>query len=250
MKSRLFAFVAGATVVASAQIASAADLAVKAQPHAPAVMELATATWTGFYIGGHGGWAWGHSSATAVTGNGNFPVGSLVSDGHPDGGLGGVQGGYNYQFGQWVLGIEGDYSFADITSSDTTTSALGNLNASNGKFKWLADVTGRLGYAGWSNWLVYIKGGAAWTHHDASSTLTSPAGVVLSTSTGSEGRTGYLIGGGLEWAFVRNWSAKIEYNYMDFGTETVTRVTSAGTTNLRDNKLNLNVFKAGVNYRF
>ncbi len=111
-------------------------------------------------------------------------------------------------------------------------------------------MTGRLGCAGWSNWLVYFKGGAAWTHHEASSTLTTPAGAVISTSSGSEDRTGYLVGGGVEWAFLRNWSAKLEYNYLDFGTDTVTRNTSTGETNLRDVKLDMNVFKAGINYRF
>ncbi len=59
-----------------------------------------------------------------------------------------------------------------------------------------------------------------------------------------------MVGGGVEWAFLRNWSAKLEYNYLDFGTDTVTRNTSTGETNLRDVKLNMNVFKAGINYRF
>jgi hypothetical protein len=82
--------------------------------------------------------------------------------------------------------------------------------------------------------------------HEASSTLTTPAGAVISTSSGSEDRTGYLVGGGVEWAFLRNWSAKLECNYLDFGTDTVTRNTSTGETNLRDVKLNMNVFKAGT----
>lgn len=242
----------GAAIVGAFATSSyAADLAVRPQPmQSPAIMEMATSTWTGFYLGGHGGWGWAHSSSTAVTGNGNFPVGSTTSDSRPDGGVVGVQGGYNYQFGQWLVGIEGDYSFADIKGDDSVISALGNTSTSRGKYTWLADVTGRLGYAGWNGWLVYVKGGGAWTHHDDNSTLTSPAGAVISTSTGSENRHGWLIGGGAEWMFMRGWSAKIEYNYLDFGTETVTRNVSTGATNLRDNKLNMSLLKGGINFHF
>ena len=149
-----------------------------------------------------------------------------------------------------LVGIEGEYSFADISSSDKTTSALGNTNSSSGKYKWLADISGRVGYVAMPELLLYFKGGWAWTHHDASSTLTSPAGVVLSTSTGSEDRNGFLVGGGVEWAFMPHWSAKLEYNYIDLGTDTVTRTTNTGVVNLRDQSATLNIFKAGINYRF
>jgi outer membrane immunogenic protein len=240
-------FIGSAVACALASASYAADMPIKAPQM---VQTQAVSTWTGFYLGLHGGYAWGDSTATAVTGNANFPVGSTVSSGHPEGGLFGAQVGYNYQISQWLIGLEGDYSIADISSTESTTTAIGNTNTSSGKHKWLADVTGRLGYVVMPDLLLYFKGGWAWTHNDASSTLTSPAGVVLSTSTGSEDRDGFLVGGGVEYAFLPHWSAKLEYNYMDFGTTTVTRVSNTGTTSLRDSKLNLNVFKAGINYRF
>lgn len=240
--------IGSAVACALASASYAADLPVKA----PQMMmqTQAVSSWTGFYLGLHGGYAWGDSTATAVTGNANFPVGSTVSSGHPDGGLFGAQIGYNYQISQWLIGLEGDYSIGDISGTETTTTAIGNTSTSSGKMKWLADVTGRLGYVVMPDLLLYFKGGWAWTHHEASSTLTSPAGVVLSTSSGSEDRDGFLVGGGIEYAFAPHWSAKLEYNYMDFGTKTVSRVTNTGVNNLRDNSLNLNVIKAGFNYRF
>jgi hypothetical protein len=83
------------------------------------------------------------------------------------GGLGGGQLGFNYQVANWVFGIEGDYSWADIKGDESSVSPLITTHTiSNSKLTWLATATGRVGYA-WNNWLPYVKGGAAWTHNDA-----------------------------------------------------------------------------------
>ncbi|MGH6666109.1 MAG: outer membrane protein, partial [Pseudolabrys sp.] len=106
-----------------------------------------------------------------------------------------------------------------------------------------------VGYA-WGSTLLYVKGGGAWTRNDASSTLFNGAGAVLSTSTGTDDRSGWTIGGGLEYAFTQNWSARVEYDYYDFGTATVTRLSSTGTVNTRSNSLTLNAVKLAINYKF
>jgi outer membrane immunogenic protein len=226
------------------QIASAADLPMKA----PAVVPM-TSTWTGFYAGAHFGYGWGTEDSTATTTNSNFNSGFVFPTDDPTGVLGGFQGGYNYQFGQWVVGIEGDYSFSGVSGDITTPSQkiAGNLTASNSQITWLADITGRVGYA-WSNWLLYAKGGAVWTHVEANSNTTGPS---PSTTSGNETRSGWLIGGGVEWAVMEHVSLKLEYNYMDFGTADVVRITAgSGFQNHRDESLTANVVKIGANYRF
>ena len=136
-----------------------------------------------------------------------------------------------------------------MKGDETSASALiiGNSTTSSTKLTWLADIAGRFGYA-WNEWLLYAKGGAAWTHVEASS-VTGP--VVLATTAGSETRSGWIVGGGVEWGFAPHWSVKFEYNYFDFGTADVIRVTAAsGFQNHRASKLTVNVAEAALNYHF
>jgi outer membrane immunogenic protein len=159
-----------AAVLISASAASAADLAArpytKAVPYAP---PQAVYNWTGFYIGGHIGGAFGLNDD-----NGD--------DGHF---LGGGQIGYNHQFSpNWVLGIEADYSFVDTGNRDFF--GEGSPFANRG----LGSVTGRLGYT-WGPAMLYAKGGFAWADTRVSN------GLVLDSGNG--GRDGYTVGGGLEY---------------------------------------------------
>ncbi len=159
--------------------------------------------------------------------------------------LGGGQVGCNYQVANFVIGVEADA--AGTTLSGTGGQVLspplppgGNASA---KTDFIADVTGRLGYAS-GPWLFYAKGGGAWSHNAYS----------LVTSTGdnwswSGTRSGWTIGGGIEWAFWQNWSAKLEYQYYDFGgSGTLTDLTGVTTTGSYTQYVH--AVMVGLNYHF
>ncbi|MDB5617147.1 outer membrane beta-barrel protein [Tardiphaga sp.] len=189
--------------------ALAADMAPRTYTKAPAYVAAPIYNWTGFYIGGHVG--------GAFRGNDNNLLG-----GSNDGTfMGGVQGGYDYQFAQnWVMGLEANYSFLN-TSSNFANRGLGS-------------VTGRLGYT-WGPSLLYVKGGYAW----ADSRFTNGF-------SGNGGNDGYTVGGGLEYLFTQNWSGKVEYQYYNFGNTSFVTPTAVvgGFTN------DVHSVKAGLNYRF
>jgi outer membrane immunogenic protein len=214
----------GATVPALA-----ADLPARA-PYTKAPAYAAPIyNWTGFYIGGHIGGAFGGSSS--LTG----------SDGRF---LGGVQGGADYQFAtNWVLGVEAEYSW--LTNNNNSAVFPGGTLVTNNSDQ-LGSVTGRLGYA-WGPALLYAKGGYAFKDSDGITAVTG-AGVPVAFATDSNHRDGYTVGGGVEYMFAPNWSAKLEYQYYNFGSTLFT----AGPVGLigtryRDDE---NTVKAGINYRF
>ena len=217
---------AGLLALAMASPSSAADLprpSYKAPIYAPPIF-----TWTGAYIGINGGYAWGDAdiSNTAAT----------FTTGTNDGWLIGGTLGYNLQTGRYVWGIEGDidYAFIKGNGSNVATCGTGTCEVKN---TWFATARGRLGYS-FDRWLPYITGGAAF----AGVKVTPTAGT-SSTDTA----TGWTIGGGLEYAFLGPWSAKLEYLYADLGTATC----GASICGLEtDIKPKLNIVRAGLNYRF
>ena len=115
-------------------------------------------------------------------------------------------------------------------------------------------MTGRLGSAN-NNWLFFAKAGWAWGGFDGFTTTSSPAGVLLNSSTTSSTRNGWTAGVGAEWGFTAHWSAKIEYDYVGFNTAPTTITeTSAATGTItfptRSTTSYLNMVKAGIAYRF
>lgn len=221
MRKLSLSLLAVVAVACGAASASAADLgrpAYKAPP--PAV--VAAYNWSGFYIGAHLGYAWSSEEATD-------PVAGLRGATDPDGFLGGVQVGYNWQVDRWVLGIEGDWSW---TGADGSTPLVGTFSSDH---NWYATVTGRVGYA-WDAWLWYVKGGAAWADTEYRYNV---------FGTASDTRVGWTIGTGFEWALAPQWSAKLEYNYLDFGTDRF-----AFTGGPVDVDTQVHLIKAGLNYRF
>ena len=213
----------GATVPALA-----ADLAARPYTKAPPAYVAPIYNWTGFYIGGHVGGAFAGDNSLTGT-DGRF--------------LGGVQGGADYQFApSWVIGIEAQYSWLGSNNPGVLFPG-GTLVTSNSD--QLGSVTGRLGYT-WGPALLYAKGGYAWK--DGNSLSASVGGVPAGFATDGNHRDGYTVGGGLEYMFAPNWSAKAEYQYYNFGNTTFT----AGPpdivgTRLRDDE---HTVKAGINYRF
>ncbi|MDN5002055.1 outer membrane protein [Bradyrhizobium sp. GCM10027634] len=240
MKTKL---AAAALLLASTSLSFAADLAVKA-PYAPA----AVWSWTGFYLGGHVGAGWGTTESTVTSFTGavpGLPAGVVLSQNDRSGFLGGGQFGYNWQSGWAVFGVQGDITGMDVKG---TAPCLGALSCS-AKSDWLATVTGRIGGVVADRTLVYAKGGAAWMH--TNNTLSVPG--VLSVSADST-NVGWLLGLGAEYAFDHNWSAFIEYNYIDFDKKSIAMdfsgLAGAPSTANVDVKNKLSIAKIGVNYKF
>lgn len=229
------ALVLGAFVALfSASIASAADIP-RPIYKAPAIAPAPEFTWSGFYVGAHGGYGWNNYT-------GNDPVAGS-STGQAKGWLGGVQLGYNYQLGAFVLGAEGDFSFADVKWTEDGWAGAGSTASL--KSDYYATAAARIGYA-FDRFLVYGKGGIAFTRDKYD--ISDGAG---GTATGNFNRTGWMLGGGLEYAFWENWSAKVEYDYLHFSGIDETLDTGGGLTATTANvSLNSSLVKVGVNYRF
>jgi outer membrane immunogenic protein len=212
-------------LIALSGAAAAADLSRPPPPaYYPKAPVLAPIyNWTGFYVGINGGGAFG-SSSWDRTGSRDI-----------SGGLIGGTVGYNYQFGQAVAGIEGDIDWADINGSSTTNCPLGCKTSDS----WLSTVRGRLGYAA-DRFMPYVTAGAAFGDVRAA----TPG-----FGTTSSDRAGWTIGGGLEAALVANWTAKVEYLYVDLGSFNCGINCGLGLAS--DNvSFHSNVLRAGVNYRF
>jgi outer membrane immunogenic protein len=252
MRRHFAAALLSGSLLSLASAASAADLPVrKALPPPPPVF-----SWNGFYIGAHIGSAWStvESNLTAI--DVGFPVNFStglnipISSHNINGFLGGVQAGYNWQlWGAGVFGVETQWSWSDI---DGTTPCI-VVFACKTETKWVGTLAARAGFTV-DRALMYVKGGIAWAKSDYSIALNLP-GFAISSAV-SDTRVGFMWGAGVEYAFAQNWSAKIEYNYMDFRNESYIFPFSVNigipvTVNAHadvDQKLHL--IKFGVNYRF
>ena len=182
--------------------------------------------WTGFYVGVNAGYGWGSSSWSA------FPT----ATNKPKGFLGGGTIGYNYQIGSIVWGLEGDFDWSNVKAT-VVCAPLVNCGTSNA---WLATFRGRLGYA-FDRWLPYVTGGGAYGNVRA--TINVPAFGLVATS--SNNQLGWTVGAGLEYAFLSNWSAKIEYLYVDLGTFNSAVLPAINNVRFREN-----IVRAGLNYKF
>jgi outer membrane autotransporter protein len=205
------AVAAGALALSFCTSAAAADLTRRPPPPLVPVY-----TWNGFYVGGFLGGV--TSSETATD-----PAGFTASP-DPSGFLGGVQAGYNYQIApNWLIGIEGELGW---------TSASGTGANLHSQHNWYDTLDGRLGYV-MGSWLLYAKGGAAWMNADY-----SIPGLSVNIT-----RDGWNIGAGAEFMLAPQWSAKAEYNFLDFGKDSIFPIAATVDTQVHE-------FKVGVNYHF
>jgi outer membrane immunogenic protein len=243
MKKILLGSVAAIAMISSA---SAADLAARPYTKAPPIV-APVLTWTGFYIGAQGGYGWGSSDESFLA-LPNSPAffGSQKYD--TSGGFAGGVLGYNWQAGAFVFGLEGDYHWADINGRSSVVN-LGPLNLGDTyftKLRGFGDIKGRLGYAaGPALW--FVSGGAAVgdIQHRYDAALNGGAGNSFVQNTT---KWGYTVGAGVEYMFAQNWSAKLEYNYIDLGKSTIEY--SAVPTNRSEWKDTFHTVKAGINYHF
>jgi len=255
-----------ATVIAAASLsavfvnlAAAADIPSAPAPYrAPVAVPVPTFSWTGFYIGAHGGGGWATDKVTDVTtGPAEFPAPFVYSTNKPSGFLAGGYAGFNYQLSQWlVVGLDGDGSWTNISGDSTDPSlAVAGVNANTTtKINWLATASGRVGVAV-DKWLFFAKGGGAFAEFETNTAVVNGAGVTTSNITSSDTRIGWLAGAGIEWAFAPNWLVKAEYNYIDFSTDNYNATntvvgTGVATVFSRNADTILHVGKAGVAYKF
>jgi len=228
MKKSLLAVAAFAVLAAPAL---AADLGPRSYSSAP-VFAAPLYNWTGFYIGGHLGGAF---SA------GNNFNGLVLSD-HDARFFGGVQAGADWQFApNWVVGAEGQYSWL---GKNNVNAVFPSGFVYNNNQRGLGSITGRVGYAAGPA-LFYIKGGYAYS--DNRETL-SFGGVPIAFVLDGGHSNGWTVGGGVEYLFAPNWSAKAEYQYYDFGNSRFlapAELVPFGSFHNDEHTL-----KAGVNYRF
>jgi outer membrane immunogenic protein len=237
------AMVAALMVVGSGQSAKASDLSARSSPSlfSPAPMS----SWNGFYVGLNGGGGWGTTNHTLTIGipgfsgtSGDFDVG---------GGLFGATIGYNRQFGPWVFGGEADLDWARIDGSKSFTIPFGGVPLSFSvlsRLEWLDTIRGRVGYMWGPQALLYLTGGAAY----GSVTSQVPFAITgfgagLSGFVGqSDTRLGWTIGVGLEYMLMPQLTGKLEYLYVDLGTNTQLIVDNV--------KFDTNIFRAGANWHF
>ena len=246
---------------------------------APAPLPVYT-NWTGCYVGASAGTSSGRTdgfsttagstaAATATT-NGAVIAGNPVSQSfNLSGFIGGGTLGCNWQAGAWVFGIEGDGSATNKSGqafpAATVLPLVGGGNSivnQNEQFemqeRWLVTARGKLGLTNFwwfgDKTLVYVTGGAAWAKIDSSlAVIGSP---INSGVFQSDRRTGWTIGGGLEYALGYGWSAKSEFLYVDFGNWTTLACTApspgcaAGSITSLNTNLKDYIWRAGLNYKF
>ena len=218
--------------------AAAADLPRYKAP-APAPSYGPVASWTGCYLGGHVGGGWGNKIWT--------DQGDDISDNHSygtSGWLGGVQVGCDYQFGVVVIGAEGSWSAADIKGHGVMPFEPEQSQVRT-KIDSIATATGRFGLTA-DRALIYVKAGGAWATERH--TLTEIDGGASFSQELKDTRAGWLLGTGIEYLITSNWSAKVEYNFMDFGGKNYLFDRLADDAMRSDQQLH--TVKFGVNYRF
>lgn len=205
--------------------AMAADLPTKAAYQAVPLLY----NWTGFYVGIYGGGGWGKHDRSNIAGFNNSY--------NSTGGLIGATAGYNWQFNNpLVVGLEGDIAWASIKGDDGGVG--GTVDES--KYRWLGSVRGRIGYA-FNNFLVFGTGG--WAFANIDHTNFGPP-----VDSFNNDRSGWTLGGGVEYAFQKNWTARVDYRYYDFGTYTRSAPTNGILPYSVDNRLQ--TVTVGLSYKF
>jgi outer membrane immunogenic protein len=242
-------------------IALTGSAAFAAEPPPPYIPPPPVFTWTGPYVGGQIGYAWG-------TGNFNTTLFDPITGtffnasagGTPSGVIGGAHVGFQYEINQWVLGIEGSVDGTGLHNSAFVAfpAAFGNriLTAST-SVDVEGTIRGKIGFA-WDRVLIYGTGGVAFggSSTDLSLTAVTAAGAPFAvTSNVGNNRVGWTAGGGLQYAVTNNWWVFTEYRYTNFGDINIssgllssalpTGVFFRGSRQIRQNQV-----QAGFSYRF
>jgi high affinity Mn2+ porin len=247
---------ATSVVLTTFSFATAAELSGSYPVKAPVV---GLYDWTGFYVGGHMGYADGNSNWTANPTQGGLPSASgsvdmtVPIDSFSEAGsfFMGIQGGYNHMLAnRMVLGVEADASFPAFQNLDGLS--IGGLTSFNSPVVGAASygetalsfgtLCGRIGYAP-GNWLLYLTGGLAWSYDQLSLTQAASG----ATDSPLLWRFGWTAGVGIEVPVAPNWTARGEYLWTGYPTATA-NFTDLGQRNASN--LTLQQFRLGLNYHF
>jgi len=242
MKTKLFA---AALLVASSRLASAADAVSVYDPAPSAPIPTAAFSWSGGYIGANAGYGWGNGDAVDLGDDFFDEDFGQTHDVRTDGFIGGVQVGYNWQSSSFVYGIEANLGYLGLDGENRIL--VSPDNSGSAELGIYGDLTARFGFAV-DRILLYAKGGVAATRYDLTyGDLVDDGGLDEDSSASrSGGNVGYTLGGGVEWAFNDRWSTKLEYQYFDFGTVTLTDIEG----DQADVDLDAHTIKVGLSYRF
>jgi outer membrane immunogenic protein len=225
--------------------ASAADLSRPAYQPPPPVY-----SWTGLYWGVNIGYSWGREKDDFTAAAGGAAV--LLADHQKvDGVIGGFQSGYNHQFGQWVWGWETDFQASGQKGSTVFGVLPGVTVATEHKLPWLGTTRSRLGILWSPTVMVYGTAGVAYGQ-TKSDYVVNVAGVTGAVATANikDNRVGWTAGAGIEGVIGGGWTAKLEYLYVDLGTETVTLNLANVAAATLDRKFSDNIVRVGFNYRW
>ena len=252
MKRLFLGSVALVALGLGAPAAFAAERPVPAPAYAPPPPPAYT--WNGCYVGASAGTTNGqsqHFDGAGVPITNGFDLSGFI---------GGGQLGCNWQWGAWVFGIEGDGSAVNKSGQGFELQPIPRPNwISETQERWFVTARGKLGLTNFwwfgDRTLVYVTGGGAWAKIDASEWLTANAALTGPIVTGhqeSNTRSGWTVGGGIEYALGYGWSVKSEFLYADFGTYTTFTSPPFGSADIapRQVKVKAYVWRAGMNYKF
>jgi outer membrane immunogenic protein len=295
MKRLLIGVSAAASLLATGALAADLPVKQPVYTKAPVYVDPVY-DWTGFYVGGNVGYSWGSSRSTqTLTDPGTgLVLNSVANKFNMDGVIGGAQIGYNWQRDRWVFGLEADIQATGQAGNGSAVCAGGTAAVLNSlcalghvgdtrpfdvpafpvtstlaeSLDWFGTVRGRIGPTITPTILAYVTGGLAYGQVGASNTvggnnITGPQGVNGSTITPFVGgfsnstlKVGWTVGAGVEGVISGNWTAKLEYIYVDLGNVSGSFATGliapSGlfATGSYSSHITDNIVRVGINYRF
>ena len=242
------------------------------EPVYRAAVPAPVVTWTGWYMGVNAGADWATSDATTVVSTpGTFFGSCVICEANfatlgnqrlsTNGFTGGIQGGYNWQSGNLLLGIEADFErfrSAGVTSATGTFNTLNSSTAAittSTSTSWLLTARPRVGFVA-DNWLLYGTGGLAVTELKAGWNSSISIGPDAESASTSSTKSGWAVGGGIETALAGNWFIGAEYLYVSFGRVSVNSANLTGSGTLWSDvfthtvDLNANILRLRLNKQF
>ena len=232
--------------------AAAADIGIQTEPPSPTVANA----WSGPYVGVSLGGAWQSAPSWTYFNPNNGARFSLTGPGDW-GALGGAQGGYNWQSGALVLGVEGHVSGTSLSQTRTVpTIGAGSFARMSAADDWLGSLRGRVGFGGWNNTLIYVAGGLASANIEDIGHMTRFIGAaeyVADASSTTIG-AGWVVGGGAEWMVDPHVTVRMEYLYYDLDNNpTLAAPISPGIfipVRFTWTNYHVQAVRAGLNYKF
>lgn len=229
-----------------------------------------TYNWSGWYLGANAGYGFSSNATTDFT---PLDPGAVIRRGiitpqlseSRNGVLGGFQFGVNQQAGNIVYGLEADLGYGQVKGSSNGPAVVVFLPAvdttsTETKLDWFGTVRGRLGVAAFDRSLIYATGGLAYGRATSSPSFVeanngpcTSINNLCSFASTQKWKAGWTLGAGWEYAFAARWSAKIEYLYYDLGTIANTMTPANGSTGVTfgsSTRINGNIVRVGLNYRF